>query len=149
MTPSPLTAHLGYWLRLVSNHVSHAFAARLAGLNVTVVEWVLLRELHDHDHLPPSELAASMGMTRGAISKLSDRLIARQLLHREPDPVDGRGLRLSLTAKGRALVPQLAALADQNDEAFFGSLDPASRQALEHTLRALVATHRLTHPPLG
>ncbi len=35
-SPSELTEHLGYWLRLVSNHVSHTFAARLAAKDVTV-----------------------------------------------------------------------------------------------------------------
>ena len=28
--PSGLTDHVGFWLRMVSNHVSHSFAARLA-----------------------------------------------------------------------------------------------------------------------
>ena len=28
---SDLTSHLGYWLRYVSNHVSHAFARKLTG----------------------------------------------------------------------------------------------------------------------
>ena len=31
---SDLTAHLGFWLRTVSNHVSHAFAGRLAAQGV-------------------------------------------------------------------------------------------------------------------
>jgi hypothetical protein len=35
---SELTAHLGYWLRHVSDHVSHAFARKLASQDVTVAE---------------------------------------------------------------------------------------------------------------
>jgi hypothetical protein len=42
--PSSLESHLGYWLRYVSNHVSHAFALKLAALEVTAAEWVVLRE---------------------------------------------------------------------------------------------------------
>ena len=42
---SDLTAHLGYWLRYVSNHVSHAFARKVEARGVTVAEWVLLRQL--------------------------------------------------------------------------------------------------------
>jgi DNA-binding MarR family transcriptional regulator len=38
-----------------------------------------------------------MGMTRGAISKLADRLIAKSLLVRTADPQDGRAQSLSLT----------------------------------------------------
>ena len=28
-TVSPLEAHLGYWMRFISNHVSHAFSRKL------------------------------------------------------------------------------------------------------------------------
>jgi hypothetical protein len=42
---SALTAHFGYWLRYVSNHVSHAFGRKLAGKGVTAAEWVLMRSL--------------------------------------------------------------------------------------------------------
>ena len=35
---SDLTSHLGYWLRHVSNHVSHAFARKLESRDVTVAE---------------------------------------------------------------------------------------------------------------
>lgn len=146
--PSPLTAHLGFWLRYVSNHVSQAFAQRLQALDVGVAEWVALRELYDRADITPSELAASMGLTRGAVTKLADRLAARGLLTREPDPVDRRSQHLALTEEGRALVPRLAALADENDAAFFGHLDPATRQTIEDALRAIVAGHHLTRPPL-
>lgn len=146
--PSPLSAHLGFWLRYVSNHVSHTFARRLERFGITVAEWVFLRELYDHDQLAPAHLAAAMGMTRGAISKLSDRLLSKALISREDDPSDRRSHRLSLTADGRALVPLLAAEADENDRAFFAHLDPATRQALEHTLRGLVTTLQLTPPPV-
>lgn len=147
--PSPLTAHLGLWLRLVSNHVSLSFARRLASLDVTVAEWVLMRMLFDADDMAPSDIAAAMGMTRGAISKLADRLVERRLVAREPDRVDRRSHRLSLTAEGRALVPQLATLADENDAEFFGSLDAATRRTLEEVLRDIVAAHHLVHPPVG
>ena len=149
MSPSPLRAHLGFWLRSVSNHVSLSFARRLEAHEVTVAEWVLMRELYDHVDLTPSELAEAMGMTRGAISKLAERLVAKALIGREDDPADRRSHRLSLTLRGRALVPVMAALADENDAAIFGALDPASREALEGALRALASAHSLTTPPLG
>lgn len=146
--PSPLTAHLGYWLRLVSNTVSHAFAGRLAALDVGVAEWVLMRHLFDGGPTSPGDLAAAMGMTRGAISKLEDRLIDRGLLARVPDAIDRRRHRLLLTEEGRTLVPRLAALADDNDAAFFGALDPGVRATFGEALRMVAAAHGLHHPPL-
>ena len=63
---SSLELHLGYWLRYVSNHVSHAFALKLAAAEVTAAEWVVLRELYDFSESAPSALAERLGMTRGA-----------------------------------------------------------------------------------
>ncbi|WP_181318304.1 MarR family winged helix-turn-helix transcriptional regulator [Pseudogemmobacter blasticus] len=147
--PSPLTAHLGYWLRLVSNHVSARFAERLDRLGITVAEWVALRLLFDADSLPPSQLAARMGLTRGAVTKLADRLRARGLLARSADADDGRGVRLALTEAGRALVPALAEAADRNEAEAFAALSAEDR-ALLHGLLTRIATRQgLTAPPLA
>ena len=135
---SPLEAHLGYWLRYVSNHVSHAFARKLEAQGVTVAEWVVLRELYDEEALAPSAVAERIGMTRGAVSKLADRLVAKALVARAAEGRDRRYQALSLTPAARALVPALAALADANDEEFFGHLTPAERAALAAAMKDIV-----------
>jgi len=146
--PSDLTAHLGYWLRYVSNHVSQAFARKVEAHGVTVAEWVLMRQLLENETLAPSGLAERMGMTRGAITKLADRLIAKSMLVRTAHPQDGRAQTLSLTKAGRALVPKLAALADRNDAEFFDHLTPADRAALLRTLREIVEKRGLQSMPV-
>lgn len=145
---SALTAHVGYWLRLVSNHVSHGFAARLGERDVTVAEWATLRMLYARPPLAPSRLAGEMGMTRGAITKLADRLIAKELIRREADPEDGRAQTLALTPAGEALVPELAALADANDAAFLAPLDAGERATLERLLRRIVDAKNLATVPV-
>src|SRR5690349_1400157 len=127
---SPLEAHLGYWLRFVSNQVSQSFERKLSALDVSVGEWVVLRELFDGEALVPSELAGKIGMTRGAVSKIMDRLEAKSLITRSANQKDRRFQAVTLSAKGRALVPRLAALADRNDWEFFGHLKAAERQQL-------------------
>lgn len=144
---SDLSAHLGFWLRLVSNHVSQAFAARLAGQDVTVAEWTLMRTLHGREPTAPSRLAQDLGMTRGAITKLADRLVAKALLVREASATDKRAQTLALTALGASLVPNLAALADQNDTAFFGDLAPEERETLMQLLRTLAERGHMTAVP--
>lgn len=144
---SDLETHLGYWLRFVSNHVSHAFSLKLQACDVTVAEWVVLRDLFDCDGMPPSALADRLGMTRGAISKLADRLIAKELIERTASTEDRRQQTLALTSAGRKLVPALSALADRNDAEFFGHLKPSERAALEKTLRDIVRRHDLKTIP--
>lgn len=145
---SALEAHVGYWLRFVSNHVSHAFKVKVESHGVTVAEWVVMRALFDADGIKPSELSDRIGLSRGAVSKLVDRLAAKALVACRADPGDRRALVVTLTASGRKLVPVLAALADQNDEEVFGYLAPKERAALVAILEGIVQHHGLKGAPV-
>jgi DNA-binding MarR family transcriptional regulator len=145
---SPLEAHLGYWLRFVSNQVSQAFAQKVAAHGVSVAEWVILRELYGQQAAAPSVLAEAIGMTRGGVTELADRLIAKGLITRGAGGEDRRYQALALTAKGRALVPQLAAEADRNETEFFAHLKPAERAAIENAMREIVRRHGLKTVPV-
>lgn len=136
---SALEDHLGYWLRAVSNQVSQAFQAKVEQEGVTVAEWVVLRALYTHS-AKPSELAEQIGRTRGAVSKLLDRLVAKGLVAVADDAHDRRAQLVTLRPAGRHLVPKLAALADANDAAAFGHLPARARKELRKTLEGL-ATH--------
>lgn len=145
---SDLTAHTGYWMRMISNSVSQDFARRVAGEGVTVAEWVFLRALYDERLLSPSLLAAKMGMTKGAISKLADRLIEKGLVRRTEDQMDRRAHHLELSAEGRAKVPHLAALADANDAEAFGVLSAEDHAELDRLLRLLAERCGLSAVPI-
>lgn len=144
---SSLQDHLGYWLRYVSNHVSHAFRRKLEGRGVTVAEWVILRALYGQNAAVPSKVAGSLGMTRGAISKLVDRLMDKRLVTRKSNRKDRRFQSVALTVQGAALVPELAALADQNDHEFFGGLSEPERRALGRVMKKLVRLNNLKTIP--
>ena len=146
--PSDLTAHLGFWLRTVSNHVSHAFAGKLTAKGVTVAEWVMMRALYGKEPMPPSHLAEEMGMTRGAITKLADRLIGKSLIVRKASRDDGRAQTLALTPCGTSLVPELAALADRNDAEFFDHLSAAEHETLKRLLKRTVEHCHMTTVPI-
>lgn len=143
-----LTDHLGYRLRQVSNHVSQAFARKLEARNVTVAEWVLMRVLFDREPMPPSEVAEATGLTRGAITKLADRLIAKGMIVRKASTDDGRMQSLALTSRGQALVPQLAALADRNEAEAFSHLGESERKALERILGKIIAKLAIDTTPV-
>lgn len=145
---SPLDAHLGYWLRMVSNHVSHRFARLLADQGVTTAEWVVMRDLYASGAVAPSVLAERVGLTRGAVTKLVDRLRAKRLVVRAAGGADRRFQVIALTGAGAQMVPDLARLADANDAAVFGALSPAKRKALREILGELVQSARLSAPPI-
>jgi DNA-binding MarR family transcriptional regulator len=144
---SPLEAHLGYWLRFVSNHVSDSFRRLVEANGVTVSEWVALRHLY-REALAPGTLTEALGMTKGAISKVLARLEAKGLIARTTVAADRRAQRIALTSAGRKLVPRLARLADENDDAFFGHLSPGARAALVDAMKELVRVHGLREVPV-
>lgn len=145
---SDLKCHLGFWMRFVSNHVSHRFASRLEESGVTVAEWVILRELYAVESTAPSALASVTGLTRGAVSKLVERLCAKKMVTRTEATGDRRFQEVALTAAAKKLVPKLAAIADENDALFFGSLTKAEREQLLATLKKLVKVNQLSQFPL-
>ena len=146
-TVSDLKEHVGFWLRFVSNHVSHAFARKLLASGATVAEWVVMREMFDGGETSPGVLAERIGMPRGGVSKLVDRLVSKKLITRREQSDDRRFQSIALTAAGRRLLPQLAALADRNDEEFFHPLSTGERAALIAMMKKLVRAHGLETLP--
>ena len=136
-------------MRFVSNHVSLRFQKLLEAEGISVTEWVALRTLWGQSDTSHADLIQALGMTRGAASKVISRLEEKKLAERRL--VDGRAREqsLNLTAKGKALVPHLAELADANDEHFFAHLQPAERLALMGAMQALVKHHQLKELPVS
>jgi len=145
---SDLKSHIGYWMRTVSNHVSHSFARKLESSGVTVAEWVVLREVYGGDDVTsPGIVAELTGLTRGAVSKLIERLLQKGLVTRAEGSGDRRFQEIRLTPRAVSLVPKLAAIADQNDEEFFDCLNKGERSELKGLLKKLADHHQLKTPP--
>lgn len=115
---------------------------------MTAAEWVLLRMIYERDVGAPNRLARDLGMTKGAISKLVDRLVAKGLVSKAQVAADRRHQDVWLTPAGRTLVPELAALADANDAEYFGHLSAGERDTLETLLRDIVKRRGLAEMPV-
>ncbi|MBA4031855.1 MAG: MarR family transcriptional regulator [Planctomyces sp.] len=140
--------HAGYWLRFVSNHVSHAFKLKVEEQGVTVAEWVVMREMFNSKEANPSQLADKLGLTRGTVSKLIERLCAKQLALRSTSEGDRRFQTVGLTPAGRKLLPGLARLADENDREFFGHLTSEEKATLVEQLREIVRRNTWKDTPV-
>lgn len=135
---SPLDAHVGFWLRKLSNAVSQSFAERVERHGVSVANWVVLRVLYDHEALALKEIVERVGVDQGSLSRMVDRLLARGLVERVENPDDRRAVQISLTREGRRLVPKLAREADENDRVFFAAMAGREREKLLKTIQALL-----------
>lgn len=139
-----LDKHLGYLMRRVSNAASGAFSRALQDKQTSVAEWVVLRELQERGQAAPGELADYLGLTRGAISKIIDKLEAKEWVHTASKAGDNRVRVLSLTRAGHRSVPVLAAIADDNDASYFNCLSAKDRNCLRAILIKL-ADHNNIH----
>lgn len=89
--------------------------------------------------LSPGQLLGSTMVTSGTMTNRLDRLQARGLVERTPDPDDRRSVRVRLTEAGREQVDRaLAALLEQ-ERALLGALPTSDRAQLSALLRRLVA----------
>jgi DNA-binding MarR family transcriptional regulator len=144
-----LEYHVGYWLRLVSNHVSGAFQRRLAAHGITVAEWVTLRSIHALGACSLSQLAERIGCDASTVSRLVERVLRKGYAARVHSDADRRSVRIELTKTGRTLAPKLGREADANDELHFGHLSKKQRQALLDLMQDLARKHQWTDKPVS
>jgi DNA-binding MarR family transcriptional regulator len=98
------------WEALLSAHaaVMKKFAAEEIWAEVSMREYDVLYTLAKcPEPIRISELHRHVLLSQPALSRMVDRLVRRGLIDREPDPADGRGVRLSLTSAGRAVQRQV------------------------------------------
>jgi DNA-binding MarR family transcriptional regulator len=94
------------WEALLSAHaaVMKKFAAEEIWAEVSMREYDVLYTLAKcREPIRISELHRHVLLSQPALSRMVDRLVRRGLVEREPDPADGRGVRLSLSGAGRAV----------------------------------------------
>jgi DNA-binding MarR family transcriptional regulator len=97
-----------------------------------------LRRSGEPYHLSPGRLLRETLVTSGTMTNRVDRLAARGLVRRAPDPSDRRGVLVQLTGAGRARVDAALAALLTNERALLTGLDAADRRRLADLLRALV-----------
>lgn len=136
--PSISDFELANRLRISTGLLHQAVSRALLGQGVTPSEWALLRDLHAAGAVPQTRLAERLGMTRGAISKLVDRLVAKRLLVRGRGGGGDRRVQIiGLTGTGALLVPELAQAAAVAEGRFFASISVRERGMLEGALSKL------------
>jgi DNA-binding MarR family transcriptional regulator len=92
---------------------------------------------------PPYELTAgalnrAAMITSGAITNRIDRMAARGLVERVPDPEDRRSIRVRLTDKGWKTIEDLIGPHTEHEALLLAALDPGDRDRLAASLRGLL-----------
>lgn len=100
----------------------------------------LLSDLEDHGgEKSPSQLAASLGVSRATVTGLVDGLEREGLVARRPSAEDGRGNVVVLTARGADRLRELAPEHFARMQAMVGGLTPEERATFLDLLGRVVA----------
>jgi DNA-binding MarR family transcriptional regulator len=137
------------WEALLSAHavLMKQFAAEDIWADVSMREYDVLYTLSKcPEPIRISELNRHVLLSQPALSRLVDRLADRGLVERQPDPADGRSVRLALTRAGRAVQRQIGRQHARGvARAMTAGLDPAELKQLE-TICLKLANHREDTP---
>ena len=87
--------------------------------------------------LSPGRLVAETLVTSGTMTNRVDRLVARGLVERRPDPDDRRGVLVTLTASGRRTVDAALDELLVHEREILAALDTAEATRLADALRTL------------
>jgi DNA-binding MarR family transcriptional regulator len=86
----------------VERRLTAAVAADLEQQGVTVEQWRVLNGLSHREGRSMSDLANLAMLPAPTLTKIVDRLVAGNLVHRRSDPYDRRRVLVLLTSRGRA-----------------------------------------------
>ena len=94
---------LGYVANLLARQFALAAQRRLARLGVQPGQLPTLLQLYEREDRTQAELARTIGLEQPTMAKTLQRMERDGLVHRVPDPNDGRQTLIRLTAHGREL----------------------------------------------
>lgn len=100
----PLAYRVFNEIGIIDQLASHAFSEVLPG-RMTIAQFSVLNHFVrlGHDFRTPAQLASAFQVSRPTMTSTLSRLEREALVNITPDPDDGRGKRVAITAKGRAM----------------------------------------------
>lgn len=126
-------------LRRVARRLDGVRRSSFAAADLAAWEFEVLAVLRQHDgqQLSPAELVTLTKASSGTMTSRMDKLVARGLIERSPNPRDGRSILVGLTDAGAARVDRaMTALAERESE-LLRILSPADAATLVRLLRQL------------
>jgi MarR family transcriptional regulator, lower aerobic nicotinate degradation pathway regulator len=133
-----LEDQVGHVLRRAHQRHTAIFQDGMDELQLTPTQFAALAKISDVGDVSQNQLGRLTAMDPATIQGVIQRLEARKLLERHPDPKDRRCTLLSLTEEGRALLTDALVRARRITEATLAPLQPAERQAFLALLRKLI-----------
>ncbi|WP_435133683.1 MarR family winged helix-turn-helix transcriptional regulator [Actinacidiphila sp. bgisy144] len=131
-----------FWLSVV---IQRKYAEICAGFDLTPLQATLLCAIRDRPR-QMADLAASLGMTKNALSQLVDRTARREWVSRANSAQDRRVVMLSVTPAGKVLAEAVYAEVAKRLPEIAKNLDADDQRDFERVATAIVDTSDLSAP---
>lgn len=144
-SPELDTAPIGVVARIgrLQEYLDRGMERLFAEHGLTRTAWDVLASLRrtgEPYQVRPSDLAAALMRTSGAITHTLRRLEHAGLIERTSNPADLRNLLVRLTPAGKDLVDRVAPLHLANEQRMLATLSSGDRELLAGLLRRLLIT---------
>lgn len=137
--PSPRPDYLPLLRELVRAY--QAFerysAAHVQGMGLTPAQFDVIATLGNTEGMNPKQLGEKTLITKGTLTGVVDRLQAKGLVERQPDPQDGRGQIVRLTPPGQRTFEQVFPAHGAHVGRVFANLAPTDRDRAQQALQLL------------
>lgn len=134
------TSELTKRVILLAAGLSEATRRVLAELDLTIAEFdvvVSLRRAGAPYRMKPTELSRALMLSSGGTSNVTNQLVRRGLVEREPDPDDGRGTQIRLTPRGVEVAEDALRANSAAHDATWSGVPPETVGAAAAALRAV------------
>ncbi len=99
---------------------------------------IAVAHLQGHNGISVSALAQALHVSSAFVASETGKLARRSLLFKRTNPLDRRGMLLSVAPAGRLAIDRISAEIRAVNDLFFGALDSASFAALSAAANALI-----------
>ncbi|MBD5418659.1 MAG: MarR family transcriptional regulator [Bacteroides sp.] len=111
-------------------------ALKAAALNITSMEYLVLRALYSKDGIQQCEIAEMVGRDKAGVCRCVTGLVKKELVRVEP--VSYKCLRVYLTATARSLQPKVMQVAEIRHKALLDLLTPNELAAFTKALDKII-----------
>jgi MarR family transcriptional regulator, organic hydroperoxide resistance regulator len=109
--------------------------AKVAGLNITPVQAMIIGFLAEEDQVMAGELGKKVELDSATLTGVLDRLESAQLIERKGNPDDRRSVKIHLTKQGREIGREAIRVIEEANKEFLATFTDNEKQVLHGLIK--------------
>lgn len=138
----PISNYLAYMVAHAHRTLHNDLERNLQEEGVSVEQWRMLEVLSDRKGRSMGEIAELVLMNHPALTKMTDRMVARGLVHRAPDQEDQRRVLVYVADRGLELFSRIKGRVDSQNSELEERLGARRTAALRELLGSVIERGR-------